>query len=347
MANVSICTASKIINQAKGWDLYTEDCVKRVQEASRALGYKPNYHAIALKAGRSQAIGMVMAPLGQNQMHTPFNPGVLMGVDAGAVRSGYHFIAINPGSESDQISNALKYLREGRVDGLVVVGSVLDESPSGSIENLENWEYPIALINYEKETKLPVIGIDHAGGIRKAMDHLAELGHQCITYVGPRPNDVGPAALRHDAFHSSVRERQIESHEILYNDPDFSRVSIGDFIATVRRVLLDDMENAERNATAILCYNEATALAAYAAMQSLGKSIPEDISIVGFDDIFAPLAWPPMTVVSHMLEAIGQEAIRIIIEMAGDNETWNSFRNYREKIEPELVIRESTAAPGA
>jgi LacI family transcriptional regulator len=348
MANVSICTASKIINQARGWDLYSEDCVKRVRAASKALAYKPNYHAIALKAGRSKAIGMVMITPKETDTYNPFLTGVLLAVDISAIRTGFHFVVIGDGSQSNALDNALLYLKEGRVDGLVIQGSTLIPEKMKALEDAQS---PIVLINFDAKTTLPRVGIDHAIGIQKAVRRLAELKHRRLLYVGPAPQSDSLAntfanKARRDAFAETCEELGLEARFALAQEKNIFGSEIRN-IQSAHDLCLANREVFD-SCTGVVCFNELTALGVYAAAQETGRRVPQDLSIIGFDNIYAPMAWPPMTVVSHMLNEIGETAVRRVIEMTKDVESWDKLRGNVDMIEPVLVERGSAGpAPQA
>jgi DNA-binding LacI/PurR family transcriptional regulator len=112
-------------------------------------------------------------------------------------------------------------------------------------------------------------------------------------------------------------------------------------VAWARAAFLEGWLSGQRG-TAVVCFDERMAFGVYAAANELGLRIPDDLSVIGFDDIHASMAYPAMTVVSHMLQQIGRSAARLALEMVGDRRAWKRLRGRRERVPATLVIRQST-----
>jgi len=338
-AGVSICTVSKILNHDNGAHAYSDACVARVRAVARELGYRRNYHAQALQTGRSDALGMVMPPPSADfSMRNGFLAALISSLDVSARKAGYHFVLIGPHGEQHVLEAAVQFLDEGRVDGLIVPGMVCHDV---QLTELECSSSPVVLIDYSDETSLPMINIDNAAGIRTAVRHLFELGHQRLLWVGPRHEVHRAVAERRTAFWDETKRCGVEAREQLLEHPRGHEEGRPAEVADARAAALAALRG-EFRPSGIVCYHETMALGVYAAVYEAGLRIPEDISIVGFDDVYAQVVYPPMTVVSHMLEDVGREAALLVSEMIGDSDAWQAARSRRVVIEPELVVRGSS-----
>jgi LacI family transcriptional regulator len=338
-AGVSICTVSKILNHEGGVRAYSDECVARVREAAQELGYRRNYHAQALQTGRSDALGMVMpSPSADYILRNGFLAAMIASLDVSTRKAGYHFVLIGPHGQQDVLDAAGQFLDEGRVDGLIVPGMVC---PDVRHTGLESSDSPIVLIDYSDKTSLPVINIDNDAGIRRAVRHVHELGHRRVLWVGPKRKVHRAVAERRSAFWDETTRRGIEAQEQLLEHPRGREEGRPEEVAAAREAATAALRG-DFNPTAIVCYHETMALGVYAAAYEAGLRIPDDISIVGFDDVYAQVVYPPMTVVSHMLAQVSREATLLIADMIGDADAWQAARGRRIVIEPELVVRGST-----
>jgi len=339
-AGVSICTVSKIINRAPGWQAYSAACIARVQRVAAQLGYRRNYLAAALQTGRTDAIGMVLPQLGKRDMHNGFVTSLISGVEIAAREAGCHFVMTGPGADGDVIANSVRILDEGRVDGLIVPWFACRRA---QLKELERSSKPIVIIGDAARTTLPVVTIDHAAGITHAMQHLHRLGHRCVWWCGTDgDNDV--EHMRCSAFRAAARRMGIATECLRVRIP--AGQLIADVIAAAQAAVAARCARPVR-ATAVVCYNEAIALGVYAGLRDSGRAVPRHMSVIGFDDIYACIATPPMTVVSHMLDVMAVQAVRVLLRMRLSTAAWRRLRGHRTVITPELLLRGSTARPAA
>jgi DNA-binding LacI/PurR family transcriptional regulator len=337
-ADVSISTASRALSGGKGADRLSDDCVARVQEAAREVGYRVNYHARSLQTGRANALGMVLRGPGTSDPVGGFMTAVLGCVDVEARAAGQHFVTIGPAGPLSEMENGLRFLEEGRIDGLIVQGGMCSEE---SLEKLQGHPGPIVVLDPDSTTKLPGVILDDAAGIRRAVRHLAKLGHREIIWVGLEQAETRSRSVRQEAFWSTVEELDLVGEDLLVPAPAGRWGKIGDEIACARRAVLDRLERGT-GATAMVCYHDLIALAACAALSERGRRVPEQMSVVGFDDVFGELCWPPLTCVSHMLQEMAHRAVGLLLNMAESEQSWKDMRKHREVVQPDLVVREST-----
>lgn len=335
-AGVSICTVSKILNRAPGWEAYSAACVTRVQRVAARLGYRRNYLAAALQTGRTDALGMLVPHLGARDMHDGFITSLISGVEIAARAAGCHFVMIGPGPDGDIISTSLAFLEEGRVDGLIVPAFA---TRGAHLATLERSTKPIVIIGDAARTSVPAVTVDHAAGITRAVQHLYKLGHRHIWWCGTDV-DFDVERLRYKAFRAAARRLGILTECVRVSLP--ADRLIEQVIAAAQAAIVARCARAVR-ATAAVCYNEAIAFGVYAGLRDSGRAVPRDMSVIGFDDIYACIATPPMTVVSHMLDVMAVQAVRMLLRMRVSTAAWQRLRGQRTVITPALIVRGSTA----
>lgn len=334
-AGVSICTVSKILNRAAGWENYTPACISRVQHVAEQLGYRRHYLAAALQTGRTDALGMVIPRLEPRDLHNGFISSLICGVEIGARQAGCHFVLVGPSADEDILGTSLRFLEEGRIDGLIVPWFACR---GASLGRLERSEKPIVLIGDAAPTRLPVVTIDHAAGIRRAMEHLHELGHRWVWWCGTQ-HASGIERVRYGAISAAARDLGMTVETLRIGLQAIAPVD--EVISAAQRLVAERIGRGTR-VTAAVCYNEAIAFGVYAGVRARGGEIPRDLSVIGFDNIYACLATPPMTVVSHMLDVLGRKAVELTLQMRGDRARWAELRGRRIVVMPELIVRGST-----
>jgi DNA-binding LacI/PurR family transcriptional regulator len=188
---------------------------------------------------------------------------------------------------------------------------------------------------------------DQALGVKLAVQHLAELGHREILWLGPEsPSERSSFAIREHLFVTTAWDAGLRGASCRYtNPPDFGPFPAEKWSDAAAEALGQYISEREKNSfSAILCYNDVTALGAYRALRSAGLSVPKDISVVAFDNIEAPLLIPKLTTVDHMLHEMGRSATEMLLEITKDVTQWPQYSGRRVTIAPELILRESTRA---
>lgn len=332
LAGVSLGTASKALSGGIGAERISDDCRRRVREASRALNYRPNYAGKALRSGRANAIGSLIAP--DQLLFSQIAGGMARACD----RLGMHLIILpHPG---DLLGGAREAEMEGRIDALIVPEYFTFSPVREQLEEMSD-RIPIVVAGWMKDTVHPCIGIDDAHGIRAAVQHLVSLGHKNLLWFGPDNPDYAYAVRREAAFHEASNEAGINSQSLLIAPPVPGELEAQ--ISVARTAILQ----AETSFpfTGIVAYNEACAIGAMAALAEQGKRIPDNVSVIGFDDIHAGAVWPALTVVSHEAAKIGARCVEVAADLAAHPEKRAIMRGFREGIPAELVHRATTAAP--
>jgi LacI family transcriptional regulator len=314
-AGVSVATVSRVLN---GKGLVREDTVRRVLDAAAALNYVPHGGARSLSTRRTSTVGVVLPDL-----HGEFFSETIRGIDVAARQRGYHLLVSGSHSEWSEMSAVLLAGR-GRVDGLIVM------APEMEAERIASWlpsGLPVVLLNGRAEGTWSV-AVDNAQGAGSMMKHLLSLGHREIGFIsGPEGNSDAIERLR--AWREMMRESGIAAIDELLVEGDFSETAGYEAGYTIL--------SRPRRPTALFAANDAMAIGALCAIREQGVRVPEDIAVVGFDDVpIARFLSPPLTTVSVEIAELGRQAFELLLE-AGE-----PGREPRLEILPtHLVIRES------
>jgi DNA-binding LacI/PurR family transcriptional regulator len=320
-AGVAPVTVSRVSNGKSNVDPVTR---QRIVESMRALGYRPNSAARALKSGRFNTIGVIMFTL-----ETFGNTRTLSGIaqEAAAADCAVTLIPVSDRT-SGTVSGAYDRLSEAAVDGVVII---FEAHLLGEAEFTLPPGVPAVVVDSYARPGHTVVDTDQAQGARQATEHLLSLGHGQVWHI------AGPAASfsathRVEAWQSTLRAAGITPQAPLYGD--WTTESGYRHGLTLGR---------QENVTAIFAANDQMALGAMRALHELGRRIPADISVVGFDGMEeAHSFWPPLTTVRQDFTAVGrlsvQKLLRKIARTGGDADD-------KTTVPTELIIRASTGAP--
>jgi LacI family transcriptional regulator len=313
-SGVSTATVSRILS---GSAPARPETRARVLEAARELGYRPSGVARALKRRETRTLGLVVTDI-----TNPFYPQIVRAAEIAAHERGYGLVLANGEDDAVRELQHLELLVERRVDGIVIASSHLTRHHSARLDEIT---VPIVLVNDPiADSSRPAITADHRLGTRLATEHLLELGHRRIGHISAPPEHVA-AGLRQRGVSDAMRA--VGTPLVVEGDG-----GVAGGAAAVPALL-------EAGITAVVAYNDLTAIGALGALHERGARVPHDVSLVGFDDI--PMAaWtdPPLTTVRQDTEALGRWAVeRIIRELAGEAAVPDHVL-----VEPGLVIRQST-----
>jgi LacI family transcriptional regulator, galactose operon repressor len=273
---------------------------ERIRSAARRLGYAPDPIARTLRARRSAVIGVVVPDLAN-----PVFPPIVQGIEDALAEAGYVALVANTGNDLSREHDRIAALQGRRCDGYIVASATLDGT---AIPRLTSAGAPVVLVNRETgDPALPSVASDDRAGIWAAMQHLNDLGHRVIAHLTGPPN-LSVVRARAEAFRSSA--------DRLGLDPDLVSLRHCPTLGTsdakdAALALLAEIPAT----TAILAGNDLMALGCYAAAQLAGRSCPESISIVGYNDMPFVEWWrPALTTVRIPQYEIGQEAARLLLE---------------------------------
>jgi len=358
MAGVSLTTASMVLNKGKQINRVSASCAQRIRTVAESLGYIANYHARSMKLGRAEVIAVALdmghlepdQPASRPQLGISYFGAMIGGIEVATRNAGYQMTIVGPDLQARAPDRGLLGIRQRRFDGLIVPGLVVHSEHSHVIEDAPDAN--IVIIEFRGSTELPVVDFNDAVGVQMAVRYLAELGHRDLLWVGePQTEEqVLVAPRREQAFMTAVWDAGLRGSSCR---PPFkytpaqrpARTKIIDDVADALAPILKSP--APRKFTAVVCYSDRVALGVCSALLQAGIRIPQDVSVIGFDDVEAELCIPRLTTVSHKLPQMGARATELLFEMIRSPGARKQLRGTRHWIEPEIVIRKSTAPPPA
>lgn len=339
LAGVSTATVSRVLSGAHEARPATR---QRVLEAVRDLGYRPSGIARSLKLRATGTLGLIVTDI-----LNPFFPELVRVIEDAAREQGYAVVLGNGDEDPDREAAYLEVLAERRVDGLLVASGGLSERHG---RWLRNTPIPVVLVNCElADGSRPAVLTDNRAAARLAAAHVLGLGHRRIGHIAGRPTNAA----------TSERLAGIREAVVGFGlDPDAIELVEGDgHVAGGERAMAELLVRSPRP-TAVLCYNDLTAIGAIRAANACGLRVPADVSVTGFDDIdLAAYVEPPLTTVSQPIEEIGRASVASLIaalRAAGEPGGFGADVDGAEvpsartlRLAATLSIRSSTAPPPA
>jgi LacI family transcriptional regulator len=307
--------------------LVSEDTARRVRDAAEALGYRPNPVARSLRTRRSHTVGVLIPDL-----NNPLFPPIVRGLEDRLAEAGYVALIGNTDGDDERERVVFEQMRARHVDGFVLATAHL-RSPL--LAEAARAELPIVLMNRMAEDyRFPSVSVDNERGIRMAVSHLAGLGHRRIAHIAG-PQDVSTGLARHRGFVTAMAANGLSA------DADrvvFARAFTVEEGLRCSRELLSSASGC----TAVAAGNDMLAVGCYAALDEAGLSCPDDMSVVGFNDMpFIDRLRPPLTTVRFPHYQVGTEAAHLLLERISGNGGPVKILY----LAPEFVVRGSTARP--
>jgi LacI family transcriptional regulator len=325
-AGVHAATASRALNPATR-GLVNAETARRVMKVAEQLGYRPNPIARGLKTAKSGTVGIVLPDL-----TNPLFPPIVRGIEEVLEPAGYSGLIVNTDNDAAREEMQIEHLRSRQVEGLIVATARVDHP---LMAQLQREGVVMVMVNRRPEgVDVPSITPDDAAGVELAIRHLAELGHTRIAHVaGPQTTSTGVSRAR--AFHSTVQYLGLDDDPALVTTATHWSEDAG---ADGLRGLLD----AGVDFTAVFAGNDLIALGCYDVFNERGLACPDDVSVVGFNDMpFLDKLRPPLTTIAIPHQQIGAEAARLLLDAIAD-----PTRPARSVLLPlSLVVRGSTAPP--
>jgi LacI family transcriptional regulator len=322
-AGVSFGTVSRVINN----DVHVKPETRtRVQEAMERLNFVANRQARSLAGGRSNLIGVMVPDLG-----TGYIGEIIRGIDAELFDTSYDLMLFTTHRAAVKEANYVANLVQDTVDGLLLV---LPRNPVDYIGTLEARNFPYVLIDHQGNGEnCPAVGATNWQGAYNATDYAIKLGHTDIGFITGWL-DLGAAVERLEGYKAALRYHHIPIRSELIYEGTFDQL---DGYTGANHFL--DLDNPP---TMIFAANDVMAMAAMDAARQRGLHIPEDISIMGFDDIpQSSLIRPALTTVRQPLEQMGRTATQMLLEILNNPEK----KPNRISLPTELIVRDSTAKP--
>lgn len=322
LANVSIATVSRTINHVQ---TVNPKMAKRVREAIRKLNYFPNTQARGLVSGRSRLLGLIIS-----EITNPFFPELIQGFEDVAVESGYEILIGSTNYDPERMKRCVRRLVERDAEGVAIMTFGIEEP---LLDQLADRNVPMVFVDVAPERPgISVLRVDYLHGIRQGVQHLAALGHRNIGFV-TGPLRLHSAQSRLAAFNNSMQECGIQIGKGWIVEGDHT---MDGGIEAAERLLVG-----KQLPTAVMCSNDMSAIGVLHKTYRLGLRVPDDLSIIGFDDIhMAEVMFPPLTSVQMSRLELARAAVSAL---RAHLEGTSPQREY--KLETNLVVRESTGFP--
>lgn len=325
-AGVSHSTVSRALSDSS---LVSDETKARIQRLALEMGYSPNSLARSLVTRQTYTVGVVVTTIAD-----PFIAQVVQGIESTAQDHGYTVILCNSGAVPEREISAVETLRSKRVDGVIVTSSRVGAL---YLDHLERIGVPIVLINNHNEESgryTFTVTVDNRHGGYIATKHLIGLGHRRIAYV-TAPADHSSDLDRLTGYQQALGEAGLESDSVLIV-PGNGRSDGGERA-------METLAGLRPLPSAVFCYNDMTAVGLMTAARQVGLSVPQDLAVVGFDDIsFARHCHPPLTTIAQPKTEMGQLAMRMALSLMAIDDERNEDELSNVVVRGELVVRAST-----
>lgn len=320
-AKVSTATVSRAINRVPTVD---PQLAKRVWKVVDESGYYPNTQARALVLGRSRIFGLIVS-----EITNPFFPEIVQTFEDLAVKNNYEILLTSTVHDPKRMESSVRRMIERRVDGVAILTFGMEES---LIEHLRDRKVPLVFVDVGPDVPgIANIQINYLNGIRQAVQHLAALRHTRIAFIAG-PEHLKSARARREAFETSMKEIGLSDDLIVVGDHRME----GGMNAFLQLIKLNEPP------TAVLCSNDMTAIGVLREAYEQNIKIPDQLSIVGFDDIhLAEFTIPPLTTVQMSQHDLAKIAFNALLHEVEYGSSSPEGHNY--ELVTSLVLRRSTA----
>jgi len=327
-AEVSLATASRALN---GTTRVRDDLRERVLAAAARLAYTPNAHAQALAGASRRTVGVVC-----HDISDPYFAGIIRGVMRVADRNGLVVMLAATFADPDKELACVSALRAQRASAIVLTGSAFEDrswerAMAAELEPYRRGGGRVAVVTRHRSLRADTVAPDNRGGARAMAEAMHRLGHRRFAVV-TGPGDLTTVADRVTGFREGLAGAGVELSERDF----FAGSSDRDGGYAAANALIE----AKHRATCVLTTSDVMALGAITALREAGRTVPDDVSVTGFDDI--PLVRdlaPPLTTVALPLERLGEEAMQLALDGT------TSARGRTRRLSAEVLLRDSTVKP--
>jgi len=327
---LSQTTVSLVLNNSPSAKSIPEETRRRVMEAAQRLNYRPNYFARSLRQSRSMSVGVLAPDLSEG-----YFTRVMSGVVAELTAAHYFYFTACHDWNKELIAQYPRMLVERAVDGFLLLNTPAEEI-----------QVPVPVVAISSHSAAPNVTnivLDHESAVRQALKHLYELGHRNIAFMrGPRA--IPDSEFRWESIQKAARAMglKIDPAHVVRMDTESWSMKAGQhpMAPEIGYRPMKALLEKSPTFTAVFCFNDIAAIGAIRALKDAGLSVPNDVSVVGFDDIqSAAYSTPSLTTVRQPLMEMGRRGAQVLLERITNRE-----REYAVEITmaPELIVREST-----
>lgn len=322
-AGVSTATVSRALMTPEKVSLSTR---KRVDDAISETGYSPTTLTRTLRRNESKTIVTIVPDICD-----PYFSDILRGIEDAAVENGYVILVGDSSQQQKREQSFVNLVYTKQVDGMVLLGS--DLPFNASRQEQKNLPPLVMACEYAPELELPTVHIDNLTAAFEAVNYLTKLGHKRVAELsGPESSSL--CQFRHQGYQQALRRAGIAMNN--------AYVHYGNFTFEAGAAAITQLLSLSSPPTAVFCHNDIMAIGATQKAKQMGFRVPQDISIMGFDDIeFSQYCDPPLTTISQPRYEIGRQSMLMLLELLKGNDVRSGSR----LLESSLVVRESTAPP--
>jgi len=322
-AHVSVGTVSRVLNGREGSIKISQATQARVLEAAQRLGYQPNPFAAALRTQRTGVLGAII-----RDMDDPFLSELARALQEATHEQGFELLLGHADYDSQTAQRQLTFMLNHWFDGLFLLGNIPGDATL--LAMVKQSRTPCVAVASGSETSVPLVAPDEVRGASLSLDYLFHLGHRRIAFVG----NVEHAGVseRLVTFRQFVHHQGLEWHDEY--EQCCSRTH-GDAMVRLRQLL-----SLPSPPTAIFCASDVLAIRAMSIAWQLGFHLPDQLSIIGFDDIEqAAESVPALTTIRQPVALMVQQAVSMLRELVAGSPT--HAQEYRRIVQPELIVRAS------
>ncbi len=325
LAGVSSATVSRVVN---GSPSVTQETAARIRKVINDLNFVPNHSAVYLKNGKSQIYGVIVPDL-----TNPFFMELVKALEELLVENQRELLLANTDFHASRLQQSIQRMLLRRVDGVAFLGSELDAAP---LESLVQNRIPVVTTDhYRTSVGVSDIEIDFAGGMVQIVQHLKELGHIQVGFIGGSEG-LETSRVRQESFLSAVVKLGMSSRPEWIVKGDYK---IGGGFAGMKAIL-----GSPEHPTAVVTANDLTAIGALRAVRDSGLRVPDDISVAGCDDIeMADIVHPPLTTLQISRRDYAQRILDALT--SGEEDLTAQGKVFR--LPMRMVVRSSTGPPPA
>jgi len=330
----SPATISLVLNNSPAGESIPSSTRKKIFSVARKLGYHPNRFARSLRSSRSYAVAVIVPDI-----EDPYCAQILSGIDDALYGSHYLPVLVDIHNSRVRYRKYVTELFERRIDGVIAVANSLQLQAS-MLSSFEEHNIPVIVIGQEPTSKgMSSVCVDNKEGGRSSIAHLYELGHRRIAII-KGPAKVVDSVHRWDGMAQFAREAGLPlDKNLVIQLEDTSSSSEAGFTA------MNQLLKRKSSFTAVIAFDDMTAFGAIRALTLNGRRVPEDCSVIGFDDLMAAAySNPPLTTISQSMKELGANGVSILLERtaAKDKKLEEQTKAVRKTLKPLLVVREST-----
>jgi DNA-binding LacI/PurR family transcriptional regulator len=318
-------TVSAVLNDSPSARSIPQETKNRIHAAAKELNYRPNFFARTLRNKRTYTIGVIAEEIGDS-----YSSPIISGIEQFLRQRDYFFLTVVHRHDQSLLNRYSQMLSERGVEGIITVDTTVQEAPSLPT---------VAIAGHKKLKGVTNIVLDHQRAATLALNHLKELRHERVAFMRGNPL----SSDSHDRWEAINR---VASEIGMHIDPELTmQIDTDDPTPMLGYPFTKQLLARRKPFTALFAYNDISAIGAIRALQEQGLRVPQDVSVMGFDDIpGAAFHSPSLTTVRQPLNRMGVVAAQTLLDRIDNKKDYVS----EIAIEPELAVRESTSrAPGA